>query len=175
MKDFRYYPVTLGAIRTYTPVILARQVNQSLLIPAFSASLEPWPGASRIFALCQLVLPGTAFSIRSGQRFNYTNFFVCVKWSVGSVVYRYKLWNPAGALLSYPVYAGEIIPATGAELEFWSTSASTAPSIPQFNIVTDILEAPAFAGDQDGTELANGICTIGSPATLDAYFYQCRS
>ena len=175
MKDFRYYPVTLGAIRGYTPVILARQVNQSLAIPAFNTTVEAWAGASRIYALCSLILPGTAFSIRAGQRFRYTAFFVTVKWVSGGIVKRYKLWNPAGALLSYPVYAGEIIPATGAELEFWTTSASTTPNVPAFNIVVDILEAPAYVGDQAGTELANGICSIGSPATLDAMFYQCRS
>lgn len=175
MKDFRYYPVTLSTIRTFSPVTLSRQVNQSLAIPAFAASVGVWPGASRIFALCGLQLPGTTFSIRAGQRFTYTGFVVCVKWSVNGIVQRYKLWDVTGMKLYYPVYAGQIIPATGAELEFWTTPNSTSPSVPAFNIITDILEAPAYAGDQDGTELANGICSIGAPATLDGFFYQCRT
>ena len=174
-KIFTYTPVTRQAVRSYTPVILNKQVNQSLAIATFSASLEAWASASRIFALQSLILPGTAFSIRAGQYFNYTSFFICVKWVAGGIVKRYKLWNPAGAVLAYPLYAGEIIPASGAELEYWSTSASTTPTIPNFNIITDIIEAPADCCSESGTALANGICSIGAPATLDGMFYQCRS
>lgn len=174
-KSFTYAPVTRDTIRTYTPVVLNRQVNSSLAISAFSATLEAWAGASRIFALQSLNLPGTNFSIRPRQNFTYTSFFICVKWVANGVVKRYKLWNPAGAVLSYPVYAGEIIPGTGAELEYWSTSASASPSIPAFNIITDIIENPADCCDVTGTALANGICSIGNPATLDGMFYQCRT
>lgn len=174
-KSFTYTPVTRQAsITSYTPVILNRQVNQSLAIDGFSAALEAWPGASRIFALQSLNLPGSAFSIRAGQRLAYTDFLIAVKWTVAGVIYRYKLWNPAGAVLSYPLYAGEIIPASGAELEYWSTSANNNPTIPSFNILTDIFEAPSSCCDETGTALANGICVIGSPTTLDGMFYQCR-
>lgn len=174
-KSFTYTPVTRGTIRTYTPVVLNRQVNQTLAIAAFSASLGAWAGASRIFALQSLSLPGTNFSIRPRQNFTYTNFFICVKWTALGIVKRYKLWNPAGALLSYPLYAGEIVPGTCAELEYWSTSASTTPSVPAFNIVTDVLESPDDCCDVTGTALANGICSIGNPPTLDGMFYQCRT
>jgi hypothetical protein len=173
-KTFTYRPVTLDTVKSYTPVTLNRQVNQSLAITGFAATVEAWPGASRIFALQSLSLPGTAFSIRAGQRFPYTSFFICVKWSASGIIKRYKLWNPAGALLSYPTYAGEIIPATGAELEYWTTSATSSITVPNFNIITDIIEAPADCCSQSGTALANGICSIGNPTTLNGMFYQCR-
>jgi hypothetical protein len=176
MKTFTYTPVTRDSIKTFTPVILNRQVNSGLAIVGFSTTIEAWAGASRIFALQGLALPAYAFSIRAGQTFTYTTFFVCVKWVADGIVKRYKLWNPAGSLLTYPLYAGEIIPATGAEIEYWSTTTS-APTItiPTFSVISDILEAPDDCCDQVGTALANGICSIGSPVTLDGMFYQCRS
>jgi hypothetical protein len=175
-KSFTFGPVTRQTIRTFTPTVLNRQVNSSLAITGFSAAIEAWAGASRIFALQSLALPAAAFSVRAGQNIAYTTFFVCVKWTAGGIVKRYKLWNPATALLTYPTYAGEIIPATGAELEYWTTTSS-APTItvPSFNIITDILEAPADCCDVTGTALANGICSIGYPTTLDGMFYQCRT
>ncbi|NBW17021.1 MAG: hypothetical protein EBR82_54500 [Caulobacteraceae bacterium] len=175
MKKFTYMPVTRAPIKSYTPVVLNRQVNQSLAITGFTASLGAWPGATRIFALQKLLLPGTNFSVRAGQNFTYSNFFICVKWSVSSVVRRYRLFDNTKALPSYPLYAGEIIPGTGAELEYWNTATSTTPIIPTFNILTDILEAPDDCCDVIGTALANGICSIGAPTTLDGMFYQCRS
>jgi hypothetical protein len=175
-RIFTFVPVTLDAIKSFVPVILNRQVNSGLAITGFTSSIETWAGASRIFALQGLALPAQAFSIRAGQRFPYTTFFVCVKWVSGGIVKRYKLWNPAGALLSYPLYAGEIIPSSGAELEYWSTTTS-APTItvPSFSIITDIIEAPADCCSQTGTALANGICSIGNPTTLNGMFYQCRT
>ena len=56
IKTFSYAAVTLQPISSYTPVILNRQVNQSLAVTAFTASLEPWAGASRIFQELRLVL-----------------------------------------------------------------------------------------------------------------------
>ncbi len=181
IKTFSYAAVTLQPISSYAPVVLNRQVNQSLAITPFTVSLEAWAGASRIFALQKLNLPGTTFSIRAGQVFNQSMFFICVKWVSNNIVKRYKIWNPPGALLSYPVYAGEIIPATGAYLEYWSTSSGTTPSIGNFNIITDILEVPSDCCSEEGTALANGICVIGPlsanfpPAYPLANFYVCVS
>ena len=175
MKSFQFSKVTLGTIHGFTPVVLNKQVNQTLAAGGFSGTgIEAWPGASRIFALQKLLLPGYAFSIQVGQKLRYTNFVLTVKWLDGNVVKRYKLWQNVGELLAYPLYAGEIIPGVGAELEYWTTANSTSTTVvPPLSLICAILENPTTCCDQTGIELANGICPIGSPITLNGMFYQC--
>lgn len=176
MKSFTRSLVTLQPTQAFTPVVLNRQVHQSLSVAGFTGSVDA-AGlvTSRVFAIQALILPGAAFSIRANQGFSYENFFVCVKWVTDGVTIRYSLWKPSGATLQVEPYAGQIIPTElWTQLEFWSTSESTElPVVPSFNIITDIIEAPADCCSESGTVLANSICSIGQPDTLDEKFQMC--
>jgi hypothetical protein len=176
MKSFSRSLVTLQASQAFAPVVLNGQVQQSLSVAGFTGVV----GAaglvtSRVFAIQALALPNKTFSIRSNQGFAYENFFVCVKWSTDGVTMRYSLWKPSGATLQVTPYAGQIIPTSlWPQLEFWSTSESTeTPVVPSFSILTDIIEDPATCCDTSGTVLANSICSIGQPGTLDEMFQTC--
>jgi hypothetical protein len=176
MKTFSRTLVTLQASQAFAPVVLNGQVQQSLSVTGFTGAT----GAaslitSSVFAIQALALPGKTFSIRANQNFSYENFFVCVKWSTDGVTMRYSLWKPSGATLQVDPYAGQIIPISlWPQLEFWSTLASTqTPVVPSFSILTDIVEDPTTCCDTSGTVLANSICSIGQPGTMDGWFQTC--
>lgn len=182
MKSFTRSLVTLQSAQSFAPVILNGQVVQSLLVNGFTGALDPEAlNVSRVFAIQYLSLPGKAFSIKANQSLAYENFFVCVKWVEGvtedfeGVVKRYSLWKPSGAKLQVEPYVGQIIPTElRTQLEFWSTSESTeTPVVPTFNILTDILESPAECCSTSGTVLANTVCSIGQPDSLDEKFQTC--
>jgi hypothetical protein len=182
MKSFTRSLVVLQSTQAFTPVVLNKQVHQSLSVSGFTGVLDAEAlVVSRVFAIQYLTLPSAAFSIRADQVFVYENFFVCVKWVEGEDVdtegdtFRYSLWKPSGATLQVAPYAGQIIPTTlRVQLEFWSTSESTeAPVVPSFSIITDVIEAPASCCSESGTVLANSICSIGQPDTLDEKFQTC--
>jgi hypothetical protein len=176
MKSFSRALVTLQAAQSFAPVTLNGQVRQSILVPGFTGAVSlAGTFCSKMFARQALTLPGAVFSISSGQNFAYTNFFCCVKWVTAGATVRYRLWYPSGALLAKPDYAGEIIPASsGACIEFWSTPTSTeTPVVPTFSILTDIIEDPATCCSTTGTVLANTVCSIGQPDSLDDKFLEC--
>ena len=128
----------------------------------FTQVLEAWAGASRIFALQDIIIPNQNFSIRLGQNINVPTYVMTVKWVAQGVVRRYKLWSNGHEVLSYPLYNGEIIPGEGAQFEYWTTSFARRAFSEAFELETDILEKPDSCCDEVGTALANGICQIGT-------------
>lgn len=163
-KSWNFKPVTLNPPVSATdakPVILNRLTYKSLTVAGFAVSLESWAGASRVFAIQDILIPNQNFSIRPGQDFQVPNYVMTVKWVAQGAVKRYKLWTSNYELLSYPLYNGEIIPGEGAQFEYWSTSYTNEPFAAAFELLTDILEKPDDCCDESGTALANGICEIG--------------
>jgi hypothetical protein len=158
--DFK--PVTLEPAKSAKPVVLNRLVYKSLTVAGFTQNLEAWAGASRIFALQDIIIPNQNFSIRLGQNINVPTYVMTVKWVAQGVVRRYKLWSNGYEVLSYPLYNGEIIPGEGAQFEYWTTSFATRAFSEAFDLETDILEKPDSCCDEIGTALANGICQIGT-------------
>lgn len=158
--DFK--PVTLEPAKSAKPVVLNRLVYKSLTVAGFTQNLEAWAGASRIFAVQDIIIPNQNFSIRPGQDINVPTYVMTVKWVSQGVVKRYKLWSNGYEVLSYPLYNGEIIPGEGAQFEYWTTSFARRAFSSQFELETDILEKPDSCCDEIGTALANGICQIGT-------------
>lgn len=158
--DFK--PVVLEPAKSAKPVILNRLVYKSLTVAGFTQVLENWAGASRIFAVQNILIPNQNFSIRLGQNINVPTYVMTVKWVAQGVVKRYKLWSNGYEVLSYPLYNGEIIPGEGAQFEYWTTSFSRRAFSEPFNLETDILEKPDDCCDELGTALANGVCQIGT-------------
>ena len=161
-RSWDYKPVTLEPAKSVKPVILNRLVYKSLSVAGFAQTLEPWAGASRIFAVQNILIPNQNFCIRLGQNLNVPTFVMTVKWVAQGVVKRYKLWSNGYEVLSYPLYTGEIIPGEGAQFEFWTTSFSVRAFSEAFALETDILEKPTDCCDELGTALANGVCQIGT-------------
>lgn len=158
--DFK--PVTLEPAKSAKPVILNRLVYKSLTVAGFTQNLEAWAGASRIFAVQNILLPNQNFCIRLGQDIQVPTYVMTVKWVAQGSVRRYKLWTNGYEVLSYPLYSGEIIPGEGAQFEYWTTSFSTRAFSEPFDLLTDILEKPDDCCDELGTALANGVCQIGT-------------
>ena len=161
-RAWSYKPVTLEPVKSAKPVILNRLVYKSLSVAGFAQTLEPWAGASRIFAVQNILIPNQNFCIRLGQNLSVPTFVMTIKWVAQGVVKRYKLWSNGHEVLSYPLYTGEIIPGEGAQFEFWTTSFARRVFSEEFIIETDILEKPSDCCDELGTALANGVCQIGT-------------
>lgn len=159
-RAWNYKRVTLQSARAATPVVLNKLVYKKLTVGDFELTLEGWAGASRIFAVQNLDSPNQNFSIRLGQKLSVPGYVIAVKWVEQGSVRRYKLWTNGYEVLSAPIYSGEVIPAVGAQLEYWSTSYTSELSVPEYSIETDILEKPSDCCDENGTQIANGLCII---------------
>ena len=159
-RAWNYKPVTLQAAKAAKPVVLNKLKYKVLNVGDFALTLEAWAGASRVFAVQNLDSPNQNFSLRLGQNLNVPGYVIAVKWVEQGSVKRYKLWTNGYEVLSYPLYNGEIIPGVGAQLEYWSTSYTEEPFAPEYTIQTDILESPNNCCDENGTQIANGLCII---------------
>jgi hypothetical protein len=173
----RKSPLTLGQLRATRPGTLVADKNLYVSVPAFVAAFPEWPDASYIVARIILNV-GTPWSIVFPAPIS-CNACVCVRWTIGGVTYRYKLWRDVGEVLAYPLYGGEILPETGVYIEFWCINDGlTAVTLPSaWYIKTSALQMPDSCCDSTTALIYTGpepCITHTPPATvLDDYFTHC--
>ncbi len=128
-----------------------------LVVPSFTLEVPIWAGASSVIQQYQIgnVEP---FSLRLPISAFADDCVFAIRWKDETldICYRFKLYDHAGALLYYPLYAGEAIGAN-ATLEVWSVNASNAPTL-----ATDTsLESSwlSFPNDQASSVACTACCT----------------
>jgi hypothetical protein len=151
MSRFTRRAITLQTRPTRRGVAVSARLNQYLTIPAFSIAYPMWAGSSYALGTMALSLPAN-FAFRLPATQLSTTFVLAVKWTTSGVVSRYKLWQGVGENFDYPLYAGEVIPATGAVLEIWNVKGSlTAVLGSARNLLLDLLEDPTSCCDVEAT------------------------
>lgn len=151
MRGFTFRPAVRSAGPTRRGAALSSRLNQYLQVPAFSIAYPMWAGSSYALATAALSLPSN-FAFRLPITRLSTTFVLAVKWTVSGTVYRYKLWSGIGENFDFPLYAGEVIPATGAVLEIWNVEGSlTAVNASAQNLLLDLLEDPTTCCDVEAT------------------------
>lgn len=151
MKGYTFRPVTLSAGASRRGARVSARLNQYLIVPEFSIAYPMWAGASYAVASIPLALPAN-FAFRLPVPVLSTTCVLAVKWIANNVVVRYKLWSDVGENFDYPLYAGEVIPATGAVLEVWNVAGSlTVTMAAARKLLLDLLEDPTTCCDVEAT------------------------
>lgn len=107
---------------------IAEWLKSFIILPAFQYDNIGWKGASEII---------TQFNYTATKNFTLrtlptppvnTNFCLVIRYRVGLISYRYKLWSGVGETLNEKLYNGEIIKKNFV-LEIWNTQQSTTVSL----------------------------------------------
>lgn len=131
--------LNFGTIR---PAPIAEWLNSFVSLPIFSYSGIPWKGASEIV---------TQFNYTATKNFTLrelptppvgVNFCLVIRYRIGLVSFRYKLWSAVGEVLNEPLYNGEVIKKNFV-LEIWTVQNTTNVSLATaINIKTSIRKIP---------------------------------
>lgn len=163
-------PIVLGPVTAFAPVVLSTTYNQSIALPAISFTIPSWPGASYIVGIIQLALPADFQLITPVEA--ALGYVLTVMWvdgeRPGAEVKRYKLYTNTLEVLSYPIYAGETIPAN-AIIEIWCCNYLAPVDDPARNLLVDTLSTTS------AESFPASVCTIGALSTLDEMFHTCRA
>ena len=96
-------------------------------LPAFSYENPPWAGASEIVAQYNYSADRNFYIVTPPTKPTGVNYGLCVKFRVGTTVYRYKLWEDRNFVYGRNVYNGEIIGKNFC-LEVWSLNGEATSS-----------------------------------------------
>jgi len=171
-------PLSLRDPRKVATSAVKAALNRAITIPAFSATSHAWAGASVIAARANVPV-GVPWSLKTPIIPPNATFCAAIKWVVDGVVTRLKLFSGVGEKLSYPLYHGEIIPATGAIIEFWTVEATpTVVLTAEWRLDTTALELPTEFFDVTSVDLytASAPCvtiTSPGPASFADYMNKC--
>lgn len=165
-------PITLASPRSFVAPRLIRMLNGHLVVPAFSAPSPGWAGSSHILARGIISMDST-WSIVTPV-LPISSFVAAVRWGET----RRKLWRDVGEILSYPLYGGETLPASGTVLEIWSVESypAGAMSAAQWNVPITKLEAPTDHNDVTTVGVIVELCITNDgpePTTLDEFLAKC--
>ena len=109
------------------PVIASRKPQGYITLPVFTYTDVPRLGTSDLVVQFNFSAPKNFCISTLPTRPLNTNYILCIKYRVGSVVYRYKLWDHDDGNVQYPAYSNQLIRANFC-LEIWSVSSSTEVS-----------------------------------------------
>ena len=116
---------------TKTPAGFVNLREGYFSLPVFALSGHTWLGYTELVrqynynATTRFVVP-TLPSKPSG-----VTFLLCIRWRVGEVVTRYKMWDDEGTalgLVGAPIYSGQVIPKNFV-LEVFTILNETAPAL----------------------------------------------
>lgn len=176
----RKEPLGLYAPKESTPSRLVTDKSVYIRVPAFSVVYDEWPGSSYIVANATITASAPWSIITPVSYPEGFNACVVIRWIAGDgATTRYKLWRNVGEKLAYPLYAGEIIPASGVYLEFWCVDDGiNLMTLPEdWYIKTAQLTIPTQFNDVSITLTGTlgSVCETNSPApsTLDEFFTRC--
>lgn len=116
----RWTPLTPGAPRPYNTGRAVMDKAMFLQVPAFTAGVLAWTGAS--YQVARTVInAGMPWAISKPiARPSGLNACAAVRFTSGGTVYRWKLWQDVGEVLHWSLYDGTVLPEAGVYLEFWS-------------------------------------------------------
>lgn len=155
-----------------------RALNKVVTVPEFTTDVTDWNGASFVVAR-GLITAESDWSIVQPTTPPNETFVAAIRWTADDEVRRYKLWRGVGEKLSYPVYAGEIIPAGIAVLEIWNVEDELTISLAEeWQIPVATVELPETCDDTQGSTFyaIESMCiTLAEPlpTTLDEYLAHC--
>jgi hypothetical protein len=161
----------------YRPVHPVDVVAGFFLIPAFSYTGIEWIGASSI---------QTQFNYSASKRFslnsipekpNVVNYGLAIRYRIGIKVFRFKLWDDVGFILTAPLYNAEVI-GKNFVIEVWSLDSVTAvtnldPITVQTSIrqvVTNFSMVPTDFEDSVGAEVPASSISAPLPSPLPMVF-----
>lgn len=165
-----------------TPAVQAQHVNRYFELPAFNLAAPAWKNSSEIAR--QYNYSATKnFALRNRPaKPSGVNYGLCIRYRIGDVVTRYKLWDDNAFLLpNVPLYNGETIKKHFC-LEIWSLNGqaniSQASSIRLTSTIrkyiTDFSAMPANDEDDAGeaaASLSNAASASAPPAAgLEAWY-----
>lgn len=139
------------------PIAAAVRAAARILVPAFDITFaySGTPVLAR-HVLIGNTVPMSLVPFASAQA---DDFLLCIRWAVGPLAFRYKLWENAD--VKFPLYAGQEIPADISYLEVWGIDDSgTATLSSELAITTSILASrstcsPCNAVDANGNSYAS--------------------
>ncbi len=141
---------------TFRPATAIGTVATYVAVPTFSYTGISWKGASEVV---------TQFNFTASKNFvlknrpavpSGVNYCLCIRYRVGSVVYRWKLWQEVGEVLNVPLYNGEVIKKNFV-LEIWNTkNVTSVTNAAAFNIITSVISVPSNFRNLAATALATG-------------------
>lgn len=135
------------------PLVLGPgEVGYQINIPHFSYEIDAWPGASVMVAQFNYEVGEEWTVTRLPQKPSTPTFVPCIKWRVGTTVYRYKLWEDAGERLFFPVMPtdGSVTVPEFFVIEIWTVEGQLA--------ISNASGIP-FLGSSDLLEcLSRGLC-----------------
>ncbi len=133
---------TVSRWDSITPVVdISRSQQGYIQLPVFAVTGLTWAGSSYIGVQFDFTLPANFSIPRLPVKPVGVNFILCIKWRVGTTVYRYKLWDHNDGLLYVPLYSGQRI-GKNCVLECWTISSSTTISLTTpLTIYTSLLHA----------------------------------
>lgn len=128
-------------------------------LPVFSYTGQTWLGASRVAAVINYAVGHNFVMSTLPTKPGGANFVPCIKWRIGTTVYRYKLWDDEDCVLYAPLYDGEKIGANF-QIELWTISSSTTVSLTTaINITTSIRQQPSEVQTLTAAALADGVAS----------------
>lgn len=104
---------------SFSQASFSEEQNQYIELPVFNIN-DVWEGASRLVAVYNYDVGQNVTIQNIVNPIPNNSFVLCVRWRVGNIVYRYKLWEDVGEILFVPLYNSEIILHCFI-LEVWST------------------------------------------------------
>lgn len=163
------------------PAVAVGKINHYIGIPVFTYSGIIWKGASEIVVQYNYTTTKN-FILRSlPVKPTNVNYVPCIRYRVGGVVYRYKLWGDIGEIMpTVSLYNGEII-KKNCVIEIWNIERSlTVSNAAEFQVTTSIRSIPedysaiANKEDADASAAVQPLSLVNampsSPATTDIEF-----
>lgn len=151
------------------PIGITRKPQGYIEVPTFEYNDITWLGASAIVVqfnysadrnFCITSLPAKPTS---------TNFIMCIKYRIGSDVYRYKLWDNADGVLDVPMYNNEIIRKNFC-IEIWNVATSTTVSNTVVRtVVTSLLNSITNLSVTTNYKIADGEVCVNTNAFVPSY------
>jgi len=155
-----FMPVNQLNFESIIPARAIGKINHYIGIPVFTYSGIIWKGASEIVVQYNYTTTKN-FILRSlPVKPTGVNYVPCIRYRVGGVVYRYKLWGDIGELMpTVPLYNGEVI-KKNCVIEIWNIESSLIVSnAAELQITTSIRSIP-----EDYSAVANKEDTDASAA-----------
>lgn len=142
------------------PAFAVGKINHYIGIPAFSYSGIIWKGASEIVVQYNYTTTKNFILRTLPIKPTGVDFVPCIRYRVGGVVYRYKLWGDIGEILpTTPMYNGEVI-KKNCVIEIWNIEGYTTVTLSaEFKVVLSIKSVPS-----DYSAIANTEDTDASAA-----------
>lgn len=127
--------------QTIRPVTHCGYVGSFIAVPAFSYEGPIWKGVSEAVVQYNYSADRNFVLKKRPTKPVEVNFCPVIRYRVGLVTYRYKLWQDVGERLAEPLYTGQLIKKNFV-IEIWNVSTENAVSSDGFNVELGMRQVP---------------------------------